>query len=102
MTTSVGIGRRIALATRGHRGGVFDRYHVDQVISILDPLYTATVTADPSNLEAAITVRSDNTTFNIDSILVGEYAVVATTPQYKVELTYISEDSTITILDGVP
>lgn len=102
MTTSVGIGRRIALATRGHRGGVFNRYHVDQVVSVLDPLFSATITADPTNLEAAITVRSQTSTFTIDSILTNEYSVVASSPQYKVELTYLGEESTITILDGVP
>jgi hypothetical protein len=104
VSSHTGIGRRISLATRGWRGGIFDKYYSAQDIEITTAgAYSAVVTANPTNIEASVTVKSDTPTgYSIDSILIDSLEVQVIVPNYKVELTILGSDANITILDGVP
>ena len=104
MSSHTGIGRRISLATRGWRGGIFDKYYSAQDIEITTAgTYSAIVTANPTNIEASVSVRSTApSSYSADSILVDTFDVQVVVPSYKVELTILGSDANITILDGVP
>lgn len=104
MSSHSGIGRRISLATRGWRGGVFDKYYSSQDIEITNSGgYSAVVSVNPTNIEASVSVKSDTPVgYSIDSILVDTFDVQIETPTYKAELTILGSDVNITILDGVP
>lgn len=104
MSSHTGIGRRISLATRGWRGGIFDKYYSAQDIEITTAgAYSAIVTANPTNIEASVSVRSTApSSYSVDSILVDTFDVQVVVPSYKVELTILGSDASITILDGVP